>query len=47
MAALAAPHDQFDLVALVQGELILAAGGLVAPRTWKWAFFVGRHAMSL
>jgi hypothetical protein len=47
MAALAASHDHLDLVALVQGELVLSAGVLLAPRTLKRTVVVGRHVMCL
>jgi hypothetical protein len=47
MAALAASHDHLDLVALVKGELVLSAGVLMAPRTFKGALVVGRHVMCL
>ena len=47
MAALAASHDHFDLVAFVKGELVLSTGVLMTPRTFKGTFVLGRHAMCL
>ena len=47
MAALAAPDNHFDGVALVNGEFILTAGGAMAARALKDWFFDGRHVRRL